>query len=135
MQLEVSILSTDDYGSEEIVREDIPDKYPFDDQGELLLASTFFDKEENVWQLIAFLFQNLSHVTAVYRDETTYILDLTIHRNRLVSFEYLEEFYPEWIKSTSRRNTMDEYGMLLDFIGMAKKGSGKKHLLMLVSNR
>ena len=135
MQREVSILSMDEYMPEEIVREEIPDKCIFDEQSELSIALTIFDKEETVWQLIDFLFQNPGYVTEVYRDGFTYILDLSVHRNRLVNFEYLEEFYPEWINSTIRKNTMDEYGMLLDFIGIAKKGLSKKHLLMVVSTR
>jgi DNA-binding PadR family transcriptional regulator len=117
----------------------IPEKYWFNEQMEYLLTSNTINSEETVLQLIYFLFnsffQSFEPVPEVYRDDYKYVLNLSSFRERLIDFDYLERFYPKWIEETGRTNTMDEYGMLLDFIGYAKKGMDKKYLLMVVSNR
>lgn len=134
MQFDVSILSTNEYLPQDIIREEIPEKYLYDDQGEFSLASTIFNSEKTVSQLINFLFQGSQPVTEVYRDKNSYVLDLSSHREQLIDFDYLDKFYPKWIEDTGRVNSMNEYGMLIDFIGYAKKGMNKSHLLMVVSN-
>jgi hypothetical protein len=137
MKWDVSILSTDEFILEEMITEVIPEKYWFNDQGELLITSNTVNSEETVFQLISFLFssffQNNEPIPEMYRDNSNFVLDLSAFRNRLISFDYLEEYYPKWIEDTGRKNTMDEYGMLLDFIGQVKKGIDKKYLLMTVS--
>lgn len=139
MNFDVTILATNEYIPEEIIGGDIPDKYLFNDQEELLLATTIMNSEETIYQLIDFLFnfffQSSEPIPEVYRDNNNYVLELSSIKERLIDFDYLEEFYPKWIEETERQNTMDEYGMLLDFIGHAKKGSDMKYLLMIVSGR
>jgi hypothetical protein len=139
MKWDVTILSTNEYKPEEIVGEEIPDKYLFNDQEEFLLTSTIMNSEETIYQLIDFLFnfffQSSEPIPEVYRDNNNYVLDLSSIRERLIDFDYLEEFYPKWIEETARKNTMDEYGMLLDFIGHARKGVNMKYLLIIVSGR
>ena len=58
MRFEVVQLSANECVSEEIVREEIPDKYLYNDNEGLIIASTFFDSERAVDQLIHFLFQS-----------------------------------------------------------------------------
>ena len=134
MPFDVHILATDDYLPEEIVIEDIPEKYLYDEQGNFCLASTVFNSEKAVPQLINFLFQSPQAVTEVYRNMYAYILDLSLHKEKLIDFNYLEQYYPKWLENTGRENTMNEYGMLTDFIGFSKKGSNRKYLLMIISN-
>jgi hypothetical protein len=135
MQLDVSILSANEYLAEEIVLEEIPDKYLYNDQGEFIFASTVLDSENTVAQLLTFLFSGNRPATEVYRDNNYYELDLTSHKDQLIDFDYLDTFYPNWLEVTGRENTMNEYGMLIDFIGSARKGIDKKHLLMVVTDR
>jgi hypothetical protein len=135
MPFDVTILSTSEYLPEELVMEEIPDKYLYNDQGELLFTSTIFNSEETISQLINFIFPGSQSVREIYRNKNSYILDLSSQREQLIDFEYLSKFYPKWIEDTKRENSMNEYGMLIDFIGHAKKGKGKTDLLMIVSSK
>jgi hypothetical protein len=135
MQMEVFLISTNEYSPEEIVKEEIPDKYLYDDEGELSCASAVFSSEEFIHHLLQFLFQGDLPLKKVYKNENSYVLDLSANKKALVDLDYLEENYPVWLKKSGRPNTMNEYGMLIDFIGYARKGLDKKHLLLLVSNR
>jgi hypothetical protein len=135
MPLDVSILSTNEYLAEEIVREEIPDKYLYNDAGEFLFASTVLDSENSVGQLLTFLFPNSQPVTEIYRDANSYVLDLSSHKDKLIDLNYLEKFYSKWLENTGRETSMNEYGMLIEFIGFAKKGMDKKFLLMVITDR
>lgn len=132
MKWDVYIMSTDEYLLEEICTEIIPDKYWLNDRGEDLIGGNTFNSESTIYLLIDFIFQGSGSVTEIYRNENGYVLDLSALRPYLVDFDYLEKFYPRWLKRSRRRNTMDEYGMLLDFIGFPRKGLDKKYLLMVV---
>lgn len=135
MQFDVSIISTNSYSPEEIVGEEIPDKYLYNDQGEFVFASAILNSEQSVKQLTAFLFPKSQPVNEVYRDDNAYILDLSSIRGNLIDFDYLEKHYTNWLDETGRDNSMNEYGMLIDFIGFAHKGKDKRHLLMVVASR
>jgi hypothetical protein len=135
MEFEVSMISTNEYIPEEIIQELIPEKYSYSDDGELILASILINSEKTVGHLINFLFPNNQGVNEVYRNERSYILDVTPLKGQLVDFDYLEKNYPTWLEITQRNNSMSEYGTLIDFIGFGKKGKNRKHLLMMVSQR
>lgn len=135
MKWDVTIFSADEYILEEISTELLPEKYMYDEGGECLFTGNTLNSEPTIHQLIDFIFQGSGPVTEIYRNENSYVLDLTALRQHLVDFEYLDDFYEEWLKRTKRENTMDEYGMLLDFIGFARKGLNKKHLLLVVFAR
>jgi hypothetical protein len=133
MKWDVTIFYTNEYVLEEIIGDDIPEKYLINDRNEFTCASNTINSEKNVYQLINFLFQSSSLATEIYRDDNNYVLDLSALRGQLIDFGYLEEYYSKWIEETERENNMDEYGMLLDFIGYAKKSMNKQYLLMKVS--
>lgn len=135
MRLEVTQISANEYVVGEIVRDEIPEKYFYNDNEELLVASNIFDTEKTVYQLINFLFQSNAPAIEIYRDDYTFVLDLSSFRKQLIDFDYLDSFYQNWIAETGRENTMDEYGMLLDYIGHARQNMNKKYLLIIVSNR
>src|SRR5262249_43357373 len=116
MRWEVSMLPVNDYRPEELIREEIPEKYLFDDAHAFVLATTFFNSEDTVHQLIHFLFQTGEIPREPYRDAENYVLDLSSIKNRLIELGELESLYPNWLRMTGRENTMDEYGMLTDFI-------------------
>jgi len=123
------------YLPDEIVGEQIPDKYLYDDQGELILASSILNSEHEVKQLVDFLFSKAQPVSEVYRKGDAYILDLSPIRDNLIDFDYLEKYYTNWLETTGRVNSMSEYGILIDFVGFAQQGKNKKYLLMVVVPR
>ena len=135
MQFDVSIISTNSYLPEEISGAEIPDEYLYDDQGEFVFASSILDSDQTVKQLIAFLFPESQPVNEIYRKDNVYILDLSQNRDKLIDFDYLEKHYTNWLENAGRENSMNEYGMLIDFIGFTYKGKDKKHLLMVVASR
>jgi hypothetical protein len=132
MKWDITMFSTDEYILEEVNKEAIPEKYWYNDRGEYLITGNTLDSEDPIYLLINFIFQGSEPVTEIHRSNNSYVLDLSALRQHLVDFDYLEKFYPEWLKRSQRSNTMDEYGMLLDFIGYARKGQDKKYLLMVV---
>jgi hypothetical protein len=132
MKWDITIFSTDEYMPDEINTEVISEKYWYNNRGEYLITGNTLNSEGTICELINFIFQGNESVTEVHRTNDCYVLDLSSMRKHLVDFDYLEKFYPRWLKITRRRNTMDEYGMLLDFIGYARKGMDKKYLLMVV---
>jgi hypothetical protein len=135
MEFEVSMISTNEYIPEEIVQELIPEKYLYSDDGELMLASILLNSENTVGHLVNFLFPNNQGVNEVYRDERSFILDLTSLKDQFVDFDYLEKNYPAWLETAERNTSMSEYGTLIDFIGFGKKSKNRKHLLLIVSQR
>jgi hypothetical protein len=128
------MLPVNDYKPEELIQELIPEKYLLNDAGDLVLASTFFDAESAIRQLIEFLFQTKEVPQEVYRDPEIYILDLSPMKGKLIRFSELEALYPNWLQITGRENTMDEYGMLVDFVGFGRT-ENRRNLVMIVSKR
>ena len=133
MKFNVSILPTNRYVLEEIVREDIPEEYVTDENGNLTITATILNCQKEIDQLISFLFNGKQVLTEIHRTSYTYVFNLSDSKIYLVDFDYLEKNYSTWLDATQRQNTMDEYGMLIDFIGHIRNGIEKKYLLMFVS--
>ena len=131
MRLEITQISTDEYVLEELIYDDIPEKYFYTDKGELLVASSFLESEKTVYQLLQVLFQNKATLVEVYRDDRAFVLDLSTLREHLIDFDRLDAFYQNCIAETGRENNMDEYGMFLDYIGQAMQTANKRYLLMI----
>jgi hypothetical protein len=134
MQWEVSMLPVEDYTPEELLRELIPEKHLLNDAGDIILAQLFSDTEEIVAYLIELLFQTNETPREVFRDSRTYILDLSPLKDRLIHFNELESLYQNWLRTTGRENSMDEYGALIDFIGFGH-ATNRSHLVMIISKR
>jgi len=109
--LDATQISMNEYLLREIVGDEIPEKYFYTDDGEILIASNIFQSEESVHPLIRFLYQHNSPAYEVYRSDRTVVLDLSKIRKQVISFDQLEFSYENWIMTTGRENTMDEYGM------------------------
>lgn len=134
MRWSVTMLPVNDYNSEELIQELIPEKYLLNDAGEFILATTFFNSESTISQLIQFLFQTIEYPREVYRDAGNYVLDLSTFKDRLIQLSELESLYPDWLQISGRANTMTEYGILIDFIGFAHT-ENRRHLVMIISSR
>lgn len=134
MRWKVSMLSINDYELKELIQEPIPEKYLKNDAGDFIMAGTFFDIENTIFQLIHFLFQTKENPPEIYRDKENYILDLSPFKTRLIQTKDLELLYQNWLRLAERENTMDEYGTLIDFIGFGHT-ENRRHLLVVVSKR
>lgn len=130
MRLDVTQISTNEYTLEDFIKGIIPEKYIYD--GEITITGYVFDTEKTVYQLLQFIFQNKATAVEVYKDDHTVVLDLSSCRDQLIGLDGLDLYYQSWITETGRENTMDEYGMLGDFIGHAKRTADKKYLLMVI---
>jgi len=134
MRIEVTQVSTNEYILDDFVQGDIPEKYLFGHDGEIAITGYVFDIEKAVHQLLQFIFQNKGTAVELYRDDLTAVLDLSSCRDQLIGFDDLDQYYQNWISETGREKTMDEYGMVLDFIGHAKRTMDKKYLLLVILN-
>lgn len=132
MKWYVALFSANDYLLEDLIRGDVPEKYYYNEEDKPLITEHNFQSEEEVRQLIQFLFQYDKPVTELYRDAGCYVLDLSALRGQLIDFVKMDKLFSKWIADTQRNNTIDEYGMLLDFIGFTQNGNDKKNLLMVV---
>jgi len=102
MRWEVSMLSVNDYKTEELIQELIPERHILNDAGGIILAQLFSDTESTVGQLIEFLFQTKEIPKEVYRDAENYIFDLSPMKDRLIQFNELESLYQNWLQITGR---------------------------------
>ena len=134
MRWEVTMLPVNDYTPEELIEELMPEKYLFNDAGDSIFANIFFNSEGTVRHLIKFLFQTDEIPPIIYRDIENYILDFSAMKHKLIHFDQLESMYQDWLELSGRENSMDEYGMLIDFVGFPRK-ENRRHLLMVVSKR
>lgn len=135
MKIEITLIYPNEFDPEELVGQNIPEKYLINDnnRNELAFAATTLNSEREVTQLINFLFHNNSAFTEIYRDNNSYILNLSSLRAQRIDYNYLEEFFPKWIKETGRPHNMDEFGMLLDFVAHIKISTDKQYLLLIVT--
>jgi hypothetical protein len=134
MQLDTTLLATDKYDLESLTnKETFFDKYLFEEYGgHISLESAFLNSSDNVKSLVKFLFKSIDPLVEIYKNNSSTIFDLTKLKSNIASFEELENFYPRWLVETGRQNTMDEYGMLIGFVGYAQRNANKKYFLLMV---
>jgi hypothetical protein len=133
MKIEVTLLHTNEFVPEELIGQEIPMKYLINDGNELTGTSTILNSEKEVTQLINFLFHGSISLAEMHRDNNDYIIDLSSLRPQRIDYSYLEEFFPKWIEETRRANNMDEFGILLDFLGHINHSLEKRYLLLIVT--
>lgn len=134
MQLDTTLLATDKYDLESLInKETFFDNYLFQEpDGYLSLESAFFNSLDNIKSLVKFLFKSIDPLVEIYKNNSSTIFDLTNLKSNIASFEELENFYPGWMTETGRENTMDEYGMLIGFVGYAQRYANKKYFFLMV---
>ena len=133
MRFDVTIFPLNEFVIDDLVKEDLPEKYILDKNGDLAIADATLNSQNEFDQLIDFVFNGRQVVREIYRTTNEYILDLLMSKQFIVDFDYLESNYAIWLEKSQRENTMNEYGMLIDFIGFIRKGIERQFLLMLVS--
>ena len=133
MRFDVTILSTNKYVIDEVVDPNLVVKYIDDSEQYSCLTTAVFYNANVVDQLLSFLFNNARGFNEIYRNDNTYVIDLSSIRPDLINYDKIEALYPDWLSETGRDNTMDEYGMLIDFHGCIFEHLHKKFLLLIVS--
>ena len=133
MRFDVTILSTNKYVLDELIDPNLFVKYIDDSEQYTCLTAAVFYNEDVVNQLLNFLFSNARRRNEIYRSDNTYVIDLSSLRPELINYDKIETLYPNWLSGTGRDNTMDEYGMLIDFHGCIFQHLHKTFLLMIVS--
>ena len=134
MKFEAIFLATDEYSLGSVLSEDqFFDKYLFTDKdGFISLETSNFNSFNETIDLVKFLFTNANISTEFYSDSQIKIFDFTDQMKSIIAYEKFEELYPNWIELTKRENTMDEYGMLICFIGYLHRNQQKNHLLFII---
>ncbi len=134
MGIEITIFAVDDYDLSSITNQsEFFAKYLFEDsEGHISLESDKLNSFDEVQLLIKFLFRDNTSYTGIYKSNSSVILDLTCQMLKIMKFDDLDNFYQEWIFQTGRENTMDEYGMLLGFVGYIQRNIKKKFLLFII---
>ena len=134
MQFDVTILATNEYHLASILNEEaFFDKYLFkENDGYISLESGRLDSINNIKLLIKYLFPDSEGYKEIYKDDSKTILDLTNQKFKITTFNELDIFYPQWTSESGRENNMDEYGMLLSFIGYLQRNQNKNNLLIII---
>jgi len=132
---DISIISADDFSINDLLTEEIPEKYLLDDKGNFCFACTTSGSPLLANDIIKFLFQLTETPSLIFSNENAIIYDLTPVRQKLISYEKMEESYPLWLEETGRENTMNEFGMLIDFRGFSEHGKDRKYTLMIITKR
>ncbi len=136
MKYELIFLAVNDFDIELLKTEDdFFDKFVYtDEEGYLSIDSADFESLNDINLLLKFLFGNNSLPIELHNDLQTKIIDLTNLKKYIINSEKLDNLYPNWLEETKRENTMDEYGMLICFIGYIEKHLSKKHLLCIIKS-
>ncbi len=135
MQLDTILLATDKYDLESLTnKETFFDNYLFEEaDGHISLEAAFLNSFDTVNSLVKFLFKNSEPLIEIYKSNSSTIFNLTKLKYNFTSFDELENFYPYWLTETGRENTMDEYGMLIGFVGYAQRNAHKKYLFLIIT--
>lgn len=137
MKFDITFLATDHFNINLIKDEDDFIKhFVFTDKdGYLSIESGgFLNSLKEVDLLVEFLFGNNKLLTDLYVDLQTRVIDITGLKDNIITTEALDAGYSKWLEETGRENTMDEYGMLICYIGYIQKNTEKKHLLLIIRN-
>tara|TARA_R110000751_G_scaffold306174_3_gene424029 strand:+ start:265 stop:1059 length:795 start_codon:yes stop_codon:yes gene_type:complete len=134
---ELIFIATDSYKQSDLINEnEFLVKYMAeDDKGFYGLESMVIDRNENIGKLIEFLFEVKIEFNEIQLSENISVYDLSTLIGKNIDLKQLEEDYQNWIKFSSRNNTMDEYGTLLGLISFLERNMGKKQLILRVEKK
>jgi hypothetical protein len=131
--LELTFIATDQIESDLLLLNDEKPLEKFlvqDNDGYLGLEVCLIDGQENLKNLLNFLFMESDPPTIIHTSDDKEFFDLSSIRTNCIDTDELESRYENWIKISERENTMDEYGSILGIIGYVKRSSDKKYLIL-----
>jgi len=121
------LLNEDKFLEEYLVEED--------ENGYIGFESAYIDNESNLEKMLSFLFGSRVELKRLASSNGKEVFDLTEFKQTCITTDELEGRYQEWIKSSGRENTMDEYGNLINIIGYVRRRVDKKNLLLMTEKR
>ncbi|MHA7101492.1 hypothetical protein [Roseivirga pacifica] len=134
---ELIFIATDDYKKSNLIDEkELFEQYMVEDEnGYYGLESVLVDRQENIKNLIDFIFQTNFELSKIQESENISIFNLTSLIGQNIDLKTLEEKYQDWISLSDRNNSMDEYGSLLGLIGYLERNADKKQLILRIENK
>jgi hypothetical protein len=122
--LEIDLLVDEDKLLESYCKEEV--------NGFLNIEGFAFPTGINITQLLFFIYKIEAPLSEIFKTTNIVILDISNYKNQCLTFTEFDNTYQNWIEISSRENTMDEYGMLLEFISYTQRNLEKKFLLLRV---
>lgn len=104
-------------------------------QEESDFSCAYIDNIDNLKKMLSFVFDSEIELNELALEAEKCVLDLTPHKNKGVTIEYLENNYEAWIELSNRENSMNEYGSLIEVIGYIEQSKSKMNLLLLIEKR
>jgi hypothetical protein len=129
--MELEFLALDNYSIDLLINDDLfYDTYLQEEpDGHIRMESGNIDSLFSLNLLLKYLFNEKEDFIETHKSQDIIIYDLSRYKKQIISFEHLETNYKDWINSSGRENTMDEFGSLLGLIGYVLRNSNKKYLL------
>lgn len=103
-----------------------------DERGQMGIESCYIDSKENFKRLLSFLFDKEIELKVIGGIKGKELIDLSLYKNNCITTNKLSDCYEKWLTISSRENSMDEFGMLLNLIEYIKRNKAKEFLLLLV---
>jgi hypothetical protein len=131
-KMELEILALNDYNMDLLMDDNLFYNTYLDEEpdGHINMESGNIDSLFNLNLLFKYLFNEKENFKEIQKSQDIIIYDLSRYKKQIISFDHLETSYKDWINSSGRENTMDEYGTLLGLIGYVLRHSNKNYLLV-----
>jgi hypothetical protein len=83
--------------------------------------------------MLSFLFKTKVELKRLVSGNGKEVFDLTEFKKTCITTDDLERSYQEWILSSGRENTMNEYGNLVSIVGYITRFINKKNLVLITN--
>jgi len=135
--IDLTFIATDLIDTDILLNEDkLLEEYLVEDEnGYIGVESAYIDNESNLEKMLSFLFGSRVELKRLASSNGKEVFDLTEFKQTCITTDKLEQSYQEWIKSTARENTIDEYGNLVGIIGYVTRCVDKKNLVLITEKR
>ena len=135
--IDLTFIATDLIDIDVLLHEDkLLEEYLVEDENDYIgIQSAYIDNESNLEKMLSFLFGSRAELKKLDSGNGKEVFNLTAFKQTCLTTDELEGSYQEWIKSSGRENTMDEYGNLVSIIGYVMRYVDKKNLVLITEKR
>jgi hypothetical protein len=133
--IDLTFIATDLVDTEVLLDEDkLLQEYSGEEaNGYIGFESAHIFNECNLKKMLSFLFGTKAELRRLASNNVKEVFDLTEFKQTCITTDELEGRYHEWIKSSARENTMDEYGNLVGIIGYVTRCIEKQNLVLITA--
>ena len=103
-----------------------------DEQG---FEATYAENKDDLIRMLSLIFKQPINLTELVANSDREVYDLTNFRQSCVTINELGLKYEHWVDDSKRKNTMNQYGMIMGVVAFIDKNSDKKHLVMITEKR